>query len=401
MIDFDLLKGTGQATQVAGNVAQGNVDMRVSDSMAALQERMQDPDYNLAASTDFATIMKDKPELANNLLAQFKQIGQTDQQAYINDFVSIRDDVKRGDMQAARERLEGRIMKLQEKGRNPVDSIRALKILEEDPSTFVENVNNMLNARAQFDDSKIGKLGEDTASIKNNEYFMSIVDDPSASEEHKKAARIALKLEAPPAGGLWAELLRDDQKLLKYIQTKGDESESKEAGKQKAKFQYEPKLKAAMVAAEKLASERGEVFNELARLETGMPTLTEAVDKMKKLSETATFTGFGKAYDAAARELFGISTEGSKDLAKLDATIDNIILPLLKPTFGAAFTVAEGDRLRQTIASAGTPEEKISVLDTFLENKEREIRQKQAQVGALDNAQNTTSDDDLINKYLD
>ena len=59
-------------------------------------------------------------------------------------------------------------------------------------------------------------------------------------------------------------------------------------------------------------------------------------------------------------------------------------LPLLKPTFGAAFTVAEGESLKATMGDPNaTPEEKMAQLDAFIEQKMRTIGTKRRELGIV------------------
>ena len=54
--------------------------------------------------------------------------------------------------------------------------------------------------------------------------------------------------------------------------------------------------------------------------------------------------------------------------------IDNQVLPLLKATFGAAFTVSEGDKLSATLGDINlSPDEKDAALDAFIEQKMVEV----------------------------
>ena len=127
---------------------------------------------------------------------------------------------------------------------------------------------------------------------------------------------------------------------------------------------------------------RGEDIDKLASLEAGMPGLTEVADKLAALSEVATFTKVGMARDAAARQM-GKSTEGAEARAEFIATIDNEVLPLLRQTFGAAFTVPEGDALRATIGDPNlTPQERKAQLVAFIEGKQREVAKLKAKVGS-------------------
>jgi hypothetical protein len=133
--------------------------------------------------------------------------------------------------------------------------------------------------------------------------------------------------------------------------------------------------------AEKEATERGEVITDLARAQAALPGLTEVVDKLRELAPIATSTFGGRVFDTAVKELGFGATEGATASAKFGAMVNNQVLPLLKPTFGAAFTKTEGDALRATMGDKNASvEEKMATLDAFLEQKQRDIETKQLQL---------------------
>ena len=57
------------------------------------------------------------------------------------------------------------------------------------------------------------------------------------------------------------------------------------------------------------------------------------------------------------------------------------MLPLLKETFGAAFTATEGESLKATMGDPdAAPEEKMAQLDAFIAQKLRDIETKERQL---------------------
>lgn len=116
-------------------------------------------------------------------------------------------------------------------------------------------------------------------------------------------------------------------------------------------------------------------------MESNMPALMEMTDQLKVLSKDATYTLAGQGFDTIAKQGFGVTSEGALARKTFEATVNNSVLPLLRQTFGAAFTKAEGDSLRETLGDIdATPEEKTAVIDAFVENKVREIQSKQRKV---------------------
>ena len=105
-----------------------------------------------------------------------------------------------------------------------------------------------------------------------------------------------------------------------------------------------------------------------------MPGLRTVIDKLTNLADTATYTQMGQAGDALKRE-FGLDPgQGAIDRSSYIAIVDNQVLPLLKDTFGAAFTVQEGQSLRDTLGDPNkSPAEKKAILNAFIEQKERDV----------------------------
>jgi hypothetical protein len=67
--------------------------------------------------------------------------------------------------------------------------------------------------------------------------------------------------------------------------------------------------------------------------------------------------------------------QAAVDRTRYIATVDNQVLPMLRDTFGAAFTVAEGETLRATLGDPNkSPKEKQAVLKAFIEQKRRDVQ---------------------------
>lgn len=143
--------------------------------------------------------------------------------------------------------------------------------------------------------------------------------------------------------------------------------------------EYIAEKEATAVTAKALASEK----TELADMEAGLPSLKEVTAKLSRLGKIATFTKAGQAVDAVARQT-GAATKGAVARADYIATVANEILPLLRQTFGAAFTAAEGESLKATLGDPNSsPAEKDAQLKAFIESKERQIRSKRRRVGGV------------------
>ena len=125
-------------------------------------------------------------------------------------------------------------------------------------------------------------------------------------------------------------------------------------------------------------------MTDLSRMNAGLPGLLDAVGQLKELSSLATSTFGGKLFDAAVKQTGFGSTKGSTARAKMVAIIANQTLPLLKETFGSAFTEAEGARLEASFANPdSTHEERLAQLDAFIDQKTRTIKAKENQLGVV------------------
>ena len=171
---------------------------------------------------------------------------------------------------------------------------------------------------------------------------------------------------------------------------------AQEGAKQEQKLLWGPKIQSAVKEAESLAKERGEVLTDLARAEAAMPGLNDTVAELKELSQIATSTIGGRAWDAIVKESGFGATEGATARAKFIAIVNNQVLPLLKPTFGAAFTVQEGESLKATMGDPNaSPEQKMAQLEAFIAQKYRDIQTKNRQLGIEAPPQETINWSDL------
>ena len=176
-------------------------------------------------------------------------------------------------------------------------------------------------------------------------------------------------------------LARDKEASDRFADSQSDIEGKKEAAKLQSQLEFKPKIQAAIKLAESEALARGETITDLARAEAALPGLTEVVTQLKSLAGDATFTLAGKGFNEIAKQ-FGYSTAGSTARASMVSIVDNQVLPLLRPIFGAAFTAAEGDRLRNAMLDPeSTDESRKAQLDAFLGQMERNIQAKKFELG--------------------
>jgi len=219
---------------------------------------------------------------------------------------------------------------------------------------------------------------------------LRIAQDPNSTEIERNSALVKLGQRPRASSSAQERIVSDPNLRNKVIDFQGDLTSTKETAKQEKQLKFKPLIQSAVKQAEADAKERGEVLTDLKRSEAALPGLLEVTGKLKDLAKVATVTTAGKVVDFLAKESGFGATKGATARAKFQAIIDNQVLPLLKPTFGAAFTVQEGESLKATLGDVNaTAEEKSAQIDAFIEQKMRDIRTKQTQLDQTGQPQQT------------
>lgn len=142
----------------------------------------------------------------------------------------------------------------------------------------------------------------------------------------------------------------------------------------------------------------GEAANLLADYQSSLPRLEQVVGELSGLGKTATYTIAGQTLDSAKRQAGLPVGEGAVTRTEYISKVDNEVLPLLRQTFGAAFTQKEGESLKATLGDANkSPEEKDAVLRSFIATKQAQIETAKRRVGGFtENMMNTPNSPDNI-----
>jgi hypothetical protein len=256
-----------------------------------------------------------------------------------------------------------------------IDALRA-QARELDPE-YTFQIEQAVAKRAQ--------AGSDQAG------FESLISEFSP-EDQEAARRIKAGLD-PRAVGSSQVTIAESGKTGDVASSVAEIEAAKEAAKIKAKAearskaapliaQTEASIQAAIQQEKADAKSKGETVSQLRASKAALPSLKKVVGNLKALAPIATSTYSGKAFDILAKETGFGATKGAEARAKFIAIIDNQVLPLLKQTFGAAFTQSEGEALKRTMGDPdASPEAKIAQLDAFIDNKIREIEVKEAELG--------------------
>ena len=145
--------------------------------------------------------------------------------------------------------------------------------------------------------------------------------------------------------------------------------------------------KGQMKQGEAIGSEIGKRVGEAAGtlnfLEANLPKLEQVTSDLSELGKTATYTKAGQLSNVMQKELGMDTPQGAVDRTAYIAKVDNEILPpLLRDTFGAAFTVKEGETLRATLGDPNySPAEKDAVLSAFIDQKKQQVMALKRQIG--------------------
>ncbi len=222
--------------------------------------------------------------------------------------------------------------------------------------------------------------GENPAQVQ----YMQYLTQGMNPEEEENARRVAAGLSPRMTGSsaiTTAQMGLTNPVAKSEATIAGAKSGASESAKLEAQAARLPDIRAAIKTAEIDAQSRNEKLSDLSAANAAMPGLVEVIGQLKELAPIATYTYAGKAFDQASRQLGFGATKGATARAKYISIIDNQVLPLLKDTFGAAFTIKEGENLKATMGDPdSSPEEKHAQLEAFIANKYRELERKQRAV---------------------
>jgi len=153
-------------------------------------------------------------------------------------------------------------------------------------------------------------------------------------------------------------------------------------GALEAQLQLEPDLNKQNEFSKAIGKEEGEGVADLKDRLASLPQLEKVVNKLSDLGKKATYTYIGQTVDSAQRQAGMDTGEGAVARKEYISYVDNQVLPLLRQTFGAQFTLKEGENLKVTLGDPNaTPEEKDAVLRSFIDTKKQTINSKERQYG--------------------
>ena len=288
------------------------------------------------------------------------------------------------DPQNAGRHLQDGISQVTQFGGRPNTMAADLQMFQQNPEAGLKNMR-VGYAGIASEEEYGAMFGEDEnmggptpAAIRVFEANAKAAGLEPGTPEYIRAAQIELGLQ-PRAGISAEERIASDPSLSAQVAaSSGREAGATESAKLDAQLSFKPAIAEAVKIAEASAKSRGESLSEVARAKASLPGLTEVVNKLITLSDVATYTLAGKAFDEVAKQLGFGATEGATARAKMESLVSNQILPLLRDTFGAQFTEREGESLRKTMLDIdASPAQKKEILNAFLEQKIRDIETKE------------------------
>lgn len=328
------------------------------------------PVINQAAQTDQSNALTAE----QTLKAHYDNMGERDKQRLQSTIVGaaqLKPYLDKGDVEGAHDFLVKRQQALQSRmgaGEN-VDTQEtdyALdKLRKGDIAGLQNDVASMMAAGQAY--GMIGGQDGTPSTVKEWQYFNTLNDDQKKQFLVNKRAGSTVDL-----GGSQMHLGPDGKPDASYNKTLAPADQPANAG-----------AKANAIATNTATgAAQGDAQAKLTAMQAQLPRLNQVVEKLHTLGQTATYTKAGVAGNEMARQLGANVPQGANDRQAFMTTIDNEVLPLLRQTFGAQFTVEEGNRLRATLGDVNlSPSEKDVALKAFIESKVGEIQTLQRQTG--------------------
>lgn len=167
-------------------------------------------------------------------------------------------------------------------------------------------------------------------------------------------------------------------------EAKSKMSWANEEGKNWSNSIWEPQTAEKTERAKHRGREAGETENLLTETLASYPNLERVTRELSALGKKATYTKVGQAADWVRAETGGYggmvspSSEGANARTEYMNKVRTEIFPILRQTFGAQFTQAEGEKLETTLGDPNLPpDQKDAALRAFID-------QKMGQIGVLE-----------------
>jgi len=372
----------GTFSNILNNVSKMD-DIKKQRAMLPLEEQLKQA--QIANQQQVLT----SNELSNNKVRQDQYLSSVAQAG-----AEILPALNSGDIEGVRGSLTRRLGELQAQGQPTETTQEALMLLDSNPQLLKQRAEQAVqlgkdrglfggiarSATAQRGQARTVRKGDQLVSQQEifnpNTGTVEVIETPIEGDLVQSSTGLTAQERIDMAG--------DKQRVVGDIKVGQDITAAggKETVKLNVQKRLRPQVEKAIVLAKKQAESQGDTFNELQQMNAALPSMKEVVSQLKALTPLSTSTFGGKAFDTASKELGFGATKGSTARAKYIAIVDNELLPLLRQTFGSAFTEEEGNKLKATLGDPdATPEARNAQLDAFMESKERQIKTKERELG--------------------
>lgn len=365
-------------------------------------------------SGQLAQLATINPEMASKLSGVLGGISQQRQGALFNAALAADRALSSGNIPKAKQIVANRLDAIVKLGGDPADTAEIAALLDEGTPESIAQATSLVRSTVEAGQlagflpktpgRKFLKAEKGRATFLNPDGTVSEEAVQGAAKEERgergasqrefetlianftpKERREARRVKAgikPRRVGSSVQTITEQGTAAAIAETEETIASAKESGKAKSRLRFEPQIRTAVKLAEAEAAARGETLTNLARSEAALPGLLESVGQLKDLAVIATSTIGGRIFDAAVKESGFGSTKGADANAKFIAIVNNQVLPLLRPTFGSAFTEREGETLKATMGDPNaSPAQKLAQLEAFIDQKVRDIQTSQRELG--------------------
>lgn len=337
---------------------------------------------NDATQEDYRQVMTQFPDFSKGLSDMWDGIDESRRRGTAEVLGQAASALKSGNVELAKD-LGERFKAAAERSGNEDQAAAAdamLKLMDVSPEAAMVSIRTMLTQNAPDVADALFANGSEPAQFRSLRLQAEAAGLVEGTPEFAQFMRDgggapanfrALEMQAEAAG-----LQKGTPEFAEFMATRGAgaQAQARTTGTNVANIETGGRAAEAIALGRASGAASAESSREAVEMERNMPGLRVVVDQLYDLSNTATFTRAGRLRDDARRSLGLPAGEGAIDRASYIAIVDNQILPLLKQTFGAAFTAAEGDRLRETLGDPNaSPEEKHAKLEAFIGQQERNM----------------------------
>lgn len=394
MANFNPVQSFNQGLGLGQNIQASQRRNQINALQQGIAQQTAQGGFNPNESLDFQQLAALDPNASAQILSTFDSLSTSRKKAMFQDTREARQLLEKGDGDGFLNVVSSRLDNIERLGGDPSQTLNVLQAFN---SGDMQGALDMLKRTEQvgIDQNLLSdpldrelkrakaKTGGKSAKMRELNSLIGIAEaDPKAETIKGKAAHIELGLIARVSKTAEERIAEDPNLANKIVQVEADKSGAREGAKLGQQLIHKPKIVSAVKLAEKQAIERGDVLTSLERSEAALPGLMTAVGELKELAQISTSTFGGKIFDQAVKQSGFGTTKGATGRAKFIAIVNNQVLPLLKETFGAAFTFQEGESLKATMGDPdASPDEKMVQLDAFIAQKVRDIETKQRQLG--------------------